>query len=388
MPPAQSGDIDGIERGMEPKRLTSLDALRGIAALAIVLWHWQHFFALSGDWEDGWRRDVQPFYAVLKPLYLQGWAAVDLFFVLSGFVFFWLYGETIRARTMGAFRFALLRFSRLYPLHLLLLLVAAALQALYFSKIQSFFIYTENDTNHFIANLFMVQAWWPQAPQTFDGPAWSVSLEVLLYVVFFIVCRLGLRAGWMSLGVAALGIALLWTDEHIARGVMGFFMGGTMFAVWRWAKDRPMARSIARALGGIALVAWAILAALLYVESPLVGGAETNAGFLLVFDLAVCPLTVLALALHETTAHKDYSRLAFLGDISYSTYLLHFPLQLALVLIAVHAGLEPEFFMQGWVLAAFYVVLIALGALSYRFFERPLQALLRGRSKGAAAAAR
>ena len=39
---------------MEPKRLTSLDALRGVAALSIVVWHWQHFFAISGRWQTGW----------------------------------------------------------------------------------------------------------------------------------------------------------------------------------------------------------------------------------------------------------------------------------------------------------------------------------------------
>src|ERR1700759_328384 len=98
-----------ITAPMERKRLTSLDALRGVAALSVVLWHWQHFFAISGDWQDGWRRDMQPFYAVLKPFYLQGWAAVDLFFVLSGFVFFWLYGDAVRTRAIVAGRFAWLR---------------------------------------------------------------------------------------------------------------------------------------------------------------------------------------------------------------------------------------------------------------------------------------
>jgi peptidoglycan/LPS O-acetylase OafA/YrhL len=39
---------------------------------------------------------------------------------------------------------------------------------------------------------------------------------------------------------------------------------------------------------------------------------------------------------------------------------------------------EPQVFMQAWVLGAFYVVLIGLGALSYNFFERPMQHWLRG----------
>ncbi len=133
---------------MEMKRLTSLDALRGIAALSVVFWHWQHFFALSGAWEPGWRRDMQPFYWALKPLYLQGWAAVDLFFMLSGFVFFWLYSDTIRERATGMGRFWLLRFSRLYPLHVVLLLAVAVLQALYFREARTFFIYQANDLDH------------------------------------------------------------------------------------------------------------------------------------------------------------------------------------------------------------------------------------------------
>ena len=41
---------------------------------------------------------MQPFFWLLKPLYIQGWAAVDLFFALSGFVFFWLYSENIAER--------------------------------------------------------------------------------------------------------------------------------------------------------------------------------------------------------------------------------------------------------------------------------------------------
>ena len=110
------------------KRLHALDTLRGVAALAIVVWHWQHFYAISGVWQAGWQRTAQPLYWVLKPLYDAGWAAVDLFFALSGFIFFWLYAPAIRERAMGLGKFAWLRFSRLYPLFFVTLIVAAILQ--------------------------------------------------------------------------------------------------------------------------------------------------------------------------------------------------------------------------------------------------------------------
>lgn len=322
---------------------------------------------------------MQPLFPLLKPLYVQGWAAVDLFFVLSGFVFFWLYSESIGQRRESARSFALMRFSRLYPLQVLTLLLVAALQSVYFSRINTFFIYQDNDWRHFILHLGLVQNWWPNMPQSFDGPSWSVSIEVLLYFIFFIACRLGLKAGWPSLLVALAGAPLMWFDEHICRGVIGFFMGGVAFALWQGAVARGAATMLLRVSAALAIAGWTLLIVLIYADSALLAGGEVNAGFLYAFDYLLCPLTVLSLALYESTSGRRFVRLAFLGDISYSTYLLHFPLQLFVVLLALHFGLMPAFFMQSWAMLAFLAALIGLGTLSYRYFERPAQDLLRGR---------
>lgn len=359
------------------KRLHALDALRGVAALGIVVWHWQHFFAADGDWPDGWQRSDQPFYLLLKPLYVQGWAAVDLFFVLSGFVFFWLYGEAVREGRIAGFAFARLRFSRLYPLHFALLLVVAGLQLLFLRATGTFFIYQANDWPHFAAHLFMVENWWPRSPQSFDGPAWSVSIEVLLYCLFFAFVWGGVRRGWQMALVALAGGLLLPVDEHIARGVIGFFMGGVAFTLWERRRDD--AAVLSRWLLAATVAGWGALLALLYLDSPWLANGEGNAGFLIVFDYLLCPLTVLTLALRESVRGPSKLPLEYLGDISYATYLLHFPLQLGLALVALRLDLDSSFFMQGWVMPVFYVVLIALGTLSYRFFERPLQRWIRGR---------
>src|ERR1700748_3423388 len=113
------------------KRLHGLDALRGIAALSVVIWHWQHFQSFSGGFKQKGTRLSQPFFWALKPIYDAGWAAVDLFFALSGFVFFWLYAPAIRERAIGFGKFAWLRFSRLYPLFFVTLIAAAILQVFF-----------------------------------------------------------------------------------------------------------------------------------------------------------------------------------------------------------------------------------------------------------------
>jgi peptidoglycan/LPS O-acetylase OafA/YrhL len=66
------------------------------------------------------------------------------------------------------------------------------------------------------------------------------------------------------------------------------------------------------------------------------------------------------------------------GNLSFGIYLLHFPLQLAFVGWALSNRLDADFFMAPSTMAVFFVVLILLSNLSYRFFERPTMILIRG----------
>src|SRR5262249_13613907 len=135
-------------RMQHAERWSLLDALRGLAALTVVFWHWGHFW-FRGDPVDGFSRTMLPFYGLFAPLYDHGWIAVDMFFVLSGFIFFWKYEAAIERRTIGSWRFALLRIARLYPLHILTLISMAALQAVYSRQFGYTFVYDNNDGYHF-----------------------------------------------------------------------------------------------------------------------------------------------------------------------------------------------------------------------------------------------
>ncbi|MFD0804080.1 acyltransferase family protein, partial [Streptomonospora algeriensis] len=88
-------------------RIYSFDLSRAIAALAVVVLHWSELAAPGS---------APPFGQSLDFFYRFGALAVPLFFVLSGFVFDWLYAIRIRAQRIDAATFFVLRFSRLYPL--------------------------------------------------------------------------------------------------------------------------------------------------------------------------------------------------------------------------------------------------------------------------------
>lgn len=376
---------------MKAKRLYSLDVLRGVAALAIIFWHWQHFFAVRGTWQAVWSRAMEPAYAIFAPLYEEGWVAVDIFFAVSGFVFFWLYLEPVRSRQIGARRFALQRISRLYPLYIVTLVVAATMQLAFHRTTGNWFIFDANDWPHFVKSVLLVQQWLPpDEMQSFNGPAWAVSIEVLLYIVFFMGVRLGLRGPLAATCLALVGAFVFFRDGQIGRGIMGFFWGGVTYYAVQAIACRPRAKITTYAITAAAVAVWAIALADTYlgVHVALFGTLPSPlAQFLLgheypvllfAFILVVVPLTLAALALHEELFGGPWARLTLLGDISYSTYMIHFPMQLALALLALRFGWMPSDFMHGYAMLLFYAVLIGLGWLSYTFFERPVQAFLRG----------
>ena len=71
------------------KKYYLLDLARTIAALCVVLQHYQHFYFVGqNSYQQGFERSIQPFYKILEPLYAFGSVSVKFFFVLSGFIFF------------------------------------------------------------------------------------------------------------------------------------------------------------------------------------------------------------------------------------------------------------------------------------------------------------
>jgi peptidoglycan/LPS O-acetylase OafA/YrhL len=272
------------------------------------------------------------------------------------------------------------------------LLAATAMQFAFQSRTGNFFIFDANDWQHFVKSIFLVQNWLPPDElQSFNGPAWAVSIEVLLYIIFFAAVRLGMRGPVGAIGVAIIGAIIFFWDGQIGRGIMGFFWGGaTYYAVRRLVIHRR-AKAIARAVIVAAIAAWLVCVVEIYLGpiqavfqlTPFAKffAAHAYPIFLQAYILVVVPLTLAALALHEQLFSGPYGRLKVLGDISYSTYLIHFPMQLALALLALQLGWMPADFMHGWVMLAFYAVLILLGWLSYMYLERPLQAFIRGRSR-------
>ena len=366
-----------------PKRLYLLDFSRGLAALAVVFSHWKHFYVgISSSAED------TPLYFLFSMLFDSGGVAVDYFFCLSGFVFYWKYQAGIRSGEVSTWRFFVARFSRLYPLHLATLLLVCLLQHYYWVLNGSYFVYQFNDIKHFILNLFFASQWGMEHGFSYNGPIWSVSVEILLYVFFFLSVKYGRFRLCLPMLCALVTFILcrkLGLSHGLTKGLMLFNLGGVVFGLVRIVRERFKATACLSLAIGLLVFFLSGYVCTIYLEEVLrtfgSSGLISKGHYILltqfVWVFGLIPATVFFLTNVELSTGWTAKRIAWVGDITYSSYLLHFPLQLVAVLLVGVGILPEEFYMSVYGLVGFFVVLIYISRLSYRKFELPAQSILR-----------
>ncbi|MBB3294074.1 Peptidoglycan/LPS O-acetylase OafA/YrhL, contains acyltransferase and SGNH-hydrolase domains [Mitsuaria sp. PDC51] len=303
-------------------RLAQVDALRGIAALAVVLFHYTtRYDQLFGHAQP--LRIAVPF----------GHLGVNLFFMISGFVIFMTLERT--ARPMD---FVVSRFSRLYPAYWGALLLSFALTHLL--GLPGMTVGWEV----LLANVTMVQGFFG-VPHV-DNVYWTLEVELLFYCWALASFRLGGGVGLRNFLFACLALRLVYAAALLAWGVDLPWIGQRwlLLPYIAWFALGVAVYRLSRAGGSAdrALVAAALLA---------IGLAD---GWALA-ALAAVFLVVLQGAARGRWTWLEHPLLLWLGTISYTLYLLHenigwallhrlegwgVPTQLAIALaMAVSAGL-------------------------------------------------
>jgi len=232
-----------------PDEIRALAGARAIPPLILVLYHFC---------EGHHYRNFKPFDLLVG----HGYLWVEFFFALSGFILTYVYGARVAAFWRGhTYKdFLIARLSRLYPLHLAMLLFILVLMLVLngiADATHTVSIYQEKyhpivTWPSFIANLFLVQAWNILPSLTWNGASWFVSVLFLLCLLFPIYLMLA-RASWLSaFGLIAAGMAglafLSFTGKHglditfhngIFRGMSAFAVGVGMCVLY--GKTKPFA---------------------------------------------------------------------------------------------------------------------------------------------------
>jgi len=298
--------------------LQSLTPLRGMAALWVVLYHYTVLYFPS----------IHP--ETYTHFIEKGYLAVDMFFVLSGFVLAHVYRDAfVDDPESHYWKFFSARVARLYPLHIfvltLFLATALAARAVDYAATGKFAPIPwegARSVGAFVANLFMLQGL-KASELSWNYPAWSISIEFLAYLVFpFALLR-------------------IWRARRAAKVALGFLLLGMLVWLAYWTKDnfnqwdgpKTLLRCLPEFVGGMILynfyarrqLPFILRSDFLFVgiAAALIVLLHFGAADLLIIMLL--PVVVLAAVMNTGYAGKllNILPLIWLGQISYSLYLIH-----------------------------------------------------------------
>lgn len=339
---------------MHPKFL-SLEGLRGSLALLVCLCHLGLIGMLAS-----------------VGVHLRFFLAVDIFFALSGFVL--CHTNYLGRRTLGDFTVG--RIARLYPLHLLTVLIMIGLAVPLGWKLEPAHLVQELLTLHNIGL--------PPYVVSLNDPNWSVSVEMWVSLAFFLLLTrwrllallgLALTAPLVlgaELGNVAGAVDNVYTvlNRGVVRGLSGFAVGALAYHAYQSYGDRLKVSAPVSYLLLVALVVlmiapdWTALTALPF--------------YAVVFSLLI------ALAANDKATLLSTRPLVWLGTVSYSLYLLHMVSYWIMVLLLGESRARGS----GKILVIALAILVSQA--SYRWFEVPSQRFIlnwwRTRKKVAAAA--
>jgi peptidoglycan/LPS O-acetylase OafA/YrhL len=354
-------------------RYETLDGLRGVAALTVMFGHFGMLLGLFS-----------------AP---NGFMAVDTFFIMSGFVIAYSYGERLR-RGMSPWTYLYSRVVRLYPMFIIGLLLGCAV--LYYEVYSGAIVYRTADILHGAAlNAFYIPfpnalTLYYETGQIFPAnpPAWSLFFEMVASGAFLLLVGLSRRSllavvvlCYVTMIVAGIhyGHGKTWIEVHcgyytsnlpggLPRVGFGFSLG---ILLQQLAREDIAGSRIRALIGRLPYPSFLLYAATLVIfHIP----RTAHGIFPLLAVATIIPAVVFVGAQIHLRPGLELNAAKFLGWISYPIYCVHYPL-VRLVTFMRDSGHGSGFPLM----AAGTVVSLALAMALTRWYEGPVRAWLRGR---------
>ena len=353
------------------KKYAALESLRGLAALLVTLFHFN--FVVSEK----------------LPIIAQGDIFVDFFFVLSGFVVAHAYADRVIAK-MSFRDFLLLRIGRLYPLHIFILFIwVPYILGKYVIFSQVGMGSDPSDENNFFSfglNLLLLQSYGLDDSLSWNGPAWSISVEMGAYLMFFALVAFFRKIpsrfvfpivsiGCYALLFSLVGDTLLRTyDYGIIRCAGGFFTGAAL-RMWTVGYNWNPSKTTATIFEILSL------SAMLLFVSQIAGSITFE---ILSFTSFVFVIAIFSLQEKGLISDLLNFRFAvYLGTISYSIYMVHAIFAFASLDFAIYVLKMPTTPESGVKLVTtpyapllmiiYLTVIVLLSHFTFNWIEKPFR---------------
>ena len=355
---------------MKNNKLYFIELLRFFSAFSVLVWHYQHFSFKSYS-PVNYNKNELPFNEFLRVFYEIGGSGVLVFWCISGFIFFYKYEEVISKNLINSRKFFLNRFSRLYPLHFITLLIVLILQYLYQGQNGNYFVYENNDLYHFFLQVLFISNWGIENGYSFNGPIWSVSIELVVYLIFYSLIKFFGKSIKINLIIiiACMLCKLLTNTTYILFDcVIFFYSGGLTFVISNYLIKRNLIKYINTkkyiiSVLVIPLICWYFK---LY---------EVKYFYFIFFITFPC-LLLLTSTIEFNFSDKILKFIRVLGNMTYGSYLLHFPFQLLVSNLSIYLDFDIPIY-ENWFFIFYISSVFILSYFSYYRFELPIQNIIR-----------
>jgi exopolysaccharide production protein ExoZ len=338
-------------------QLDSIQALRAIAALLVILFHTQSL-ALRVD-------SRPPFSGIFG----EG-GAVDVFFVLSGFIMTWVHAADW-GKPHRAANYLFNRVRRIYPSVWIVTILAIVIYALGFGG-------AEKAGKLTLWNAVATSLLLPQNETSLVNVTWTLKYEIFFYLVFLLTI-LERRWGFIALGLwqaAIVVVALahvpyqdLWFGFYLRPICLAFGIGVVCAQILMG--KRRVTFGAPAAQWGVLLAGILVFVAGMVYESHSVGHAAKLPD--VVYGLSAGAILTSLVLLESAGRIRVHGWLVKMGGASYAIYLVHFAIISLLVTVAAKIQRVP---LNDVECLLFVATAIAAGAYFDQFVDQPIQARL------------
>ena len=342
----------------ESDAMLHFDLLRFIAALAIVFHHSHGFFYSATDRK------------ILNEQTHGLGLFVDLFFLISGYVISYTYHQRVN-NFPKVFKFFKRRIGRLVPLHWAMLAISTMTVAVA-SHFGPMATPPDISTSCIIKTTLLLQAIYPCSGSPPNPVSWSISTEMLLYILFPIIIALANKYKNVFLSISTFLVIYTiiyaynlsvrdWTDSYAPiRALPSFMFGMSLFIM----RDKLPSFFAASKLMWISLI--------LLIFSMILG---FSSGILLMLTYFIGLSGVMA---DKIKSPQLVHKLSGLGQLTYSIYMIHYIVIIVLINAISDKILKLNGFYMFISIFLSYGIILMLSYISYFYFENPLRRWVDG----------
>ena len=340
------------------KRLNLLQVYRGIAAILVVLFH-------LNDMSIERLKQVTFF-----NLFQAGWSGVDYFFVLSGFIMVYVHRSAI-GKPDQLKSFLVKRTVRIYPIYWIITLTVLA----FFLVVPGFANNKDLSIQHILVSLLLL----PQNDKPILDVGWTLIYELFFYLLFSIAIwfkpkySVPILSSWLfvtmlhylkvvNFGGEAFLLNIVFGNMNL-EFVLGCLAG---YVVIKFGTKISKNRWILFGAANLGYVALLILTAVNKLEIDRMS----------TFGVLAALLIVGSASIDLNDSPKVPKILTYLGDASYSIFLLHSPIVSAITKVLQKANLG-KYYDGFFAPALVALITVVVGCIFYSLIEKPLTVYLR-----------